>query len=287
MKDRNYNHDRRPRILPAGALATLLAVLVGLVATTQALGSGSAGGQTPELGSLDQQVEYLREARERLDADGEIGAGPRAPHQKGAAAAAPGAGAFLLQGVLRGLGTVGTDAGIQGILAALGKDTTKTMLDDVTTSLDELHTKVEAMATRMEQLFSETQFKDTHRDLRTAYDVVDGHARSIAGFEKSGTDPSDLQLNNIAKDSYTAVSTMRGLLTDSKTGAIPLILASYGKDAPVSTGTEPWERVDTYRGHFLAAQALAVTNLAWVADRDASYESSHLDPAADMLRTTH
>lgn len=252
----------------AAVAAFLLAWLVAPVAAAEA---------SERKGSM----QTVRESQRILEREG-----VEAPTGSESARVALPLGTWFLQGVLKSLGSGVADAGLAEIRSALGADRTETMLADMTSTLNGLVGQVEAVATRMEQLFADSQFKNTHRDARVSYDVVDGWARVIEGFERSGNAPSELQLNNIAQGSYAAVASLRGLLVDAETGAIPLILNAYGQKSPVSTGAQQWEEVETYRDHFLAVQALALTNLAWVAEHDDSYAGTYLEPAVEIAHQT-
>jgi hypothetical protein len=281
------NH-RRTGVALAAAVAVLLVCLAWLPTSARAgeqepTRADAAQVPGPPSGGLESQLDVLRESQRTLEREG-----VEAPDGGSAdgARAAPGAGAWFIQGVLRGVGHAGTVGGFEAIMTALGADRTEAMLAEMSSTLNELIGQVEAIATRMEQLFADSQFKNTHRDARMAYDVVDGWARVIEGFERSGNEPSAMQLNNVAQGSYAAVASLRGLLTDAETGAIPLILNAYGQKSPVSTGAQQWEEVEAYRDHFLAVQALALTNLAWVAGHDDSYGPTYLEPAVEIARET-
>lgn len=158
------------------------------------------------------------------------------------------------------------------------------MMDEMTSSLSQLMTDVNTMAARMEQLFSDTQFKNTHVLARTWYDTVDGYARLIEQYETEGTVPSPGVVNTIAVENYMAISNMRGLLTDSTTGALPLIMKSMGDAAPVST-SEHWTELDAYRENFLGVQAMALTNIAWAVEHDPTH-APKLTPGRDMTEQT-
>ncbi len=277
---RNKNRaKRRKSWVRAGAVAVLATLVVGAVGPRPANAAGPVE-PAPTVSFADQH-EQLREAREFLAGEGiEFGTGA----QRTSVAAVPGLGASFFSGVVRGLGTVGVEGGFRSILAAMGANKTQNMLNDMNTSLAELMSDVDAMATRMEQLFSDTQFKNTHVLARGWYDTVDGHARLIEQHERDGTTPSAVAIDTMAATNYDAISNLRGLLTDTTTGALPLMMKSMADAAPVNTG-EHWDDLDAYREHFLGVQAMALTNIAWLAQHEASHETKLAPGRAIALQT--
>lgn len=166
--------------------------------------------------------------------------------------------------------TMGFDALLGEIgLRADGPDLAA-QLAGIDQSLGEIRTQLDDISRKIDVGKADTDFKNSHRLADVAVQNIKTIAGSIAAAEAGTSAPTQFQLESWAKDNRNNIGALRSLLTNSLTGAVPLMLDYYQLKYPVSTGIETRTEVDGYLNGFRAALGVALLNQAWLTDAFAS-----------------
>ncbi|MGB5832799.1 MAG: chitinase N-terminal domain-containing protein, partial [Thiohalocapsa sp.] len=133
-------------------------------------------------------------------------------------------------------------------------------------SLGEIRTQLDDISRKIDVGKADTDFKNSHRLADVAVQNIKTIAGNIAAAEAGTSAPTQFQLESWAKDNRNNIGALRSLLTNSLTGAVPLMLDYYQVKYPVSTGIEIRTEVDGYLNGFRAALGIGLLNQAWLSD---------------------
>jgi hypothetical protein len=152
-------------------------------------------------------------------------------------------------------------------------------------SLGELKHQLDEISRKIDVGKADSDFKNSHRAADVAMQNIMSIAGYIAAAEAGTATPTEQQLQDWALANSTNLSSLRSLLTNSLTGAIPLLLDYYQLKYPVSTGIEVRDEVDGYLDGFRAALGVALINQAWLSEIFAPNELYNAQAELDARAT--